>query len=129
VNSNNSKGTKNTRKKTIEQRLHVQARQAINKERVFTKINLSNEKGKQGLNKYQNNIVYSKSKDRQQSGSKSRAQGKTGGHIHQPTSKTEQSITKELGDVMSSSYSQSPKSASSPISGADPDLLQPQFQS
>lgn len=31
---------------------------------------------------------------------------------------------------MSSSYSQrSPKSASSPISGPDPDLLQPQFQS
>lgn len=105
----------------------MQARQANSKDKQFTKINLSNEKGKQGLNKYQNNIVYSKSKERQQSGSKLRAQSK--GIHHAPTSKTEQSITKELGDVMSSSYCQSPKSASSPMSGADPDLLQPQFPS
>lgn len=78
VNSNLSKGTKNSRKKAVEQNIHeqrlqVQARQANSKDRQFTKINMSNEKGKQGLNKYQNNIVYSKSKDRQQSGSKSRA--------------------------------------------------------
>lgn len=131
-----SKGTKNTRKKTNEsriqeQRVHVQARQASSKERQFTKINLSNEKGKKAVNKYQTNIVYSKSKDRQQSGSKHKAMPKPPGQqVHQaPTSKTEQSITKELADVMSSSYSQSPKSADSPMSGADPDLLQPQFPS
>jgi hypothetical protein len=98
---------------------------------------LSNEKGKKGVNRYQNNIVYPKNKERQQSGSKGRTQPKKGpdfphgAQIHQvPTSKTEHSITKELvDDVMSSSYSQSNKSASSPMSGADPDLLVPQFQS
>jgi len=35
---------------------------------------------------------------------------------------------KELGDVMSSS-SFSERNSSSPLSGADPDLLQPQFPS
>lgn len=76
----------------------------------------------------------SKSKERQQSGSKSKAQHKKGGdytksQLHHPTSKTEHSISKVLGDVMSSSYSQSAKSGSSPMSGADPDLLQAQFPS
>jgi hypothetical protein len=57
----------------------MQAKQAQSKERQFTKINLSNEKGKKAaaaVNRYQTNIVYSKSKERQQSGSKSKPQPK-----------------------------------------------------
>lgn len=46
----------------------VQARQASSKEKQFSKINLSNEKGKKGPVKYQTNAGNPKGKDR--SGSK-----------------------------------------------------------
>lgn len=141
VNSNFSKTSKNTKKRAQdsrihEQRMNVQAKQG-SKDRAWNKINLSNDKGKKGVRGYQSNIQYAKSKERQHSGSKGRTMPKKGAEfphgaqIHQvPTSKTEMSINKaHLDDVMSSSYAESHKSESSPMSGADPDLLVPQFQS
>lgn len=68
VTSNLSKASRHTKKKGAdakiqEQRIQVQAKQILSKERQFTKINLSNEKGKKAVERYQSNIVYGKSKE------------------------------------------------------------------